>query len=153
VEIDTYSPESQGNNDRVFLTSLDINAPVTLLLRLHAGEGNDTFGHVFTPGDPIDLDGEPITLFVSSEHHIGFGPNGAFYTPGGVQLHDGSDITGFYIDENGDPTSQSYVMRLTINDTIVRLIAVPEPNVALSLVAGAGALLGLQRFRRRGARV
>jgi fibronectin-binding autotransporter adhesin len=151
VEIETFTPESQSGNDRVFLTSLDVNAPVTLDLRLFAAEDGST-GHIFTAGDPIDLDGEFFRLFVSSENHIQFGPNGGFYY-NNQRVQDGSDLFGYYLDEAGDPTTQAYVMRLSISDVDVRLTAIPEPNVALSLIAGAGALLGLGRFRRRGARV
>lgn len=149
VQIDTYSDEAGGNNDRVNTTSLDINAPVELVLRLHAGEGQDTFGHLFTPGDPVDLDGEFIRLFTSSDAHIQFGPNGYFIYNNHV-VGDGSNLIGYYIDENGDPTSQTFDMHLQITDLDIRLIAVPEPNVGLTLAIGVGALLGLQRFRRRG---
>jgi autotransporter-associated beta strand protein len=148
-DIDTYSSEDGGDNSRVFLkSSLDINGTVTLNLRMHFNNG--IVGHFFTVGDPIDLDGEFIKLFVS-DTQIAFGPNGHFVYNNQF-VGDGSDLVGFYLDENGDPTTEEYVMRLSINDTEVRLTAVPEPNVALSLIAGAGALVGLQRFRRRSAR-
>ena len=120
-----------------------------LVLRLHAGEGNDTFGHLFTPGDPVALDGEYIQLFTSFDAHIQFGPNGTFLYNNNP-VGDGSDLSGYYIDENGDPTSQPFDMRLSISGIDVRLTAVPEPNVGLTLAIGVGALLGLQRFRRRG---
>ncbi len=153
-EIDTFSDESSGANDRVFLTSLEVDAPVELVLRLRAGEGSDSdFGHLFTPGDPVDLSGgEYIRLFAGyngAPLNPTFGPNG-FFTYNGQVVGDGSDLNGFYLDENLDPTSQKFTMRLSISGTDIRLTAVPEPNAGLTLAIGVGALLGLQRFRRRG---
>jgi hypothetical protein len=48
---------------------------------------------------------------------------------------------GYQLDYNGGPSL-----------TRVELIAVPEPGALASLVGGMGMLLGLQRFRRWGAK-
>jgi len=45
--------------------------------------------------------------------------------------------------------SNQFTLDYDRNGNSVALLAVPEPNALASLGAGFGALLGLQRFRRR----
>ena len=63
---------------------------------------------------------------------------------------DGSVYLGSY-SSNFDPVNGSTFAPGTGNDVALELMtAVPEPGSAAVLGAGAGLLLGLQRFRRRG---
>ncbi len=147
MEIHTAGTEQSGATSLVNLVSLDVNAPVQLNLHLlYDGSGA---GHLFTPGDPVLLNGEFIRLFVSLDHHIQFGAGGHFVY-NGQSVYDGANLAGFYVDQNGTPTAQEFVMRLSINSSDVRLTAIPEPNVPLTFTAGAALLAGLSRRRKAG---
>jgi autotransporter-associated beta strand protein len=95
-------------------------------------------------GTPYDITSETMDrAWDNTQDRLFFtNPNGTGVT------NDQLAQISFYSDNGGTLIGTGYVVQTAIPGTL-EIVAVPEPSTTSAVLIGAGALLGLQRFRRR----